>query len=145
LFVVGVPSILSEKLLTRDELHDLVKGFIVHFQSVGAEHPTNLVSQDSDFTTFTWQRALRWCPKELIDLINSKACRGAIMFNDTLTQEQCEELVLQLSKTDMPFQCAHGRPSLVPLTSFSENQNSPGESSRLPKLDGFAWSQFLAS
>lgn len=23
-----------------------------------------------------WMKALRWCPRELLDLINSKACRG---------------------------------------------------------------------
>ena len=34
---------------------------------------------------------------------------GAIMFNDSLTLEQCRGLVAKLSETDMPFQCAHGR------------------------------------
>lgn len=60
------------------------------------------------------------------------------MFNDTLTNEQCERLVQQLSCTAFPFQCAHGRfvpivcprdlyiltlgcdrPSLVPLTNVA--------------------------
>ena len=40
---------------------------------------------------------------------------GAIMFNDSLTLGQCQRLVQQLSQTAFPFQCAHGRPSLVPL------------------------------
>jgi hypothetical protein len=31
------------------------------------------------------------------------------MFNDSLTLEQCERLVGQLSATAFPFQCAHGR------------------------------------
>ena len=34
---------------------------------------------------------------------------GAIMFNDTLTLEQCKTLVSKLSDTALPFQCAHGR------------------------------------
>ena len=34
---------------------------------------------------------------------------GAIMFNDTLTLEQCKMLVSKLSDTALPFQCAHGR------------------------------------
>lgn len=34
---------------------------------------------------------------------------GAIMFNDSLTLDQCERLVTQLAKTALPFQCAHGR------------------------------------
>lgn len=40
---------------------------------------------------------------------------GAIMFNDPLSIEQCEELMERLSHTAIPFRCAHGRPSIVPL------------------------------
>lgn len=31
------------------------------------------------------------------------------MFNDPLTREQCERLLVELSQTSFPFQCAHGR------------------------------------
>ena len=34
---------------------------------------------------------------------------GAIMFNDSLSIEQCERLMAQLAETAFPFQCAHGR------------------------------------
>ena len=34
---------------------------------------------------------------------------GAIMFNDTLTMDQCKALIVRLSETALPFQCAHGR------------------------------------
>lgn len=37
------------------------------------------------------------------------------MFNDALTAEECEGLVRRLARCAFPFQCAHGRPSLVPL------------------------------
>ena len=37
------------------------------------------------------------------------------MFNDVLSKEQCEMLVRKLADCKFPFQCAHGRPSLVPL------------------------------
>jgi DNA mismatch repair protein MLH3 len=37
------------------------------------------------------------------------------MFNDNLSKEQCQELVLRLADCVFPFQCAHGRPSMVPL------------------------------
>ena len=40
---------------------------------------------------------------------------GAIMFNDVLTPEECRELVDRLAGSAFPFQCAHGRPSMVPL------------------------------
>ena len=37
------------------------------------------------------------------------------MFNDPLDKPQCEELVRRLAECVLPFQCAHGRPSMVPL------------------------------
>lgn len=55
------------------------------------------------------------CPQGIIDLLNSRACRGAIMFNDSLTMEECQVLVKRLARCAFPFQCAHGRPSMVPI------------------------------
>ena len=54
-------------------------------------------------------------PQGLLDMLNSRACRSAIMFNDELTKEECETLIHRLADCAFPFQCAHGRPSMVPL------------------------------
>ncbi|KAF9238762.1 hypothetical protein BU15DRAFT_88220 [Melanogaster broomeanus] len=89
IFVSAIPEVVGQKLLLGDELQGLIRGYL---------------DKESQ-----WVKALRWCPRELLDLINSKACRGAIMFNDPLNSEQCERLVKQLSATIFPFQCAHGR------------------------------------
>lgn len=40
------------------------------------------------------------------------------MFNDILSLEECEQLVTQLSRCAFPFQCAHGRPSMVPIVNI---------------------------
>lgn len=37
------------------------------------------------------------------------------MFNDVLSTEECRLLVDRLAGCAFPFQCAHGRPSMVPL------------------------------
>ena len=37
------------------------------------------------------------------------------MFNDPLSVEQCRDLLARLTECAFPFQCAHGRPSMVPL------------------------------
>lgn len=37
------------------------------------------------------------------------------MFNDPLSLEQCGSLLRRLTDCAFPFQCAHGRPSMVPL------------------------------
>ncbi|WVF69283.1 hypothetical protein IAT40_004059 [Kwoniella sp. CBS 6097] len=65
-----------------------------------------------------WGHELRYMPREMLELANSKACRGAIMFQDRLSHDQCTRLVNQLSRTRFPFMCAHGRPSMIPLVAL---------------------------
>ncbi|KAH0839814.1 hypothetical protein J3R83DRAFT_760 [Lanmaoa asiatica] len=128
-FVSAIPEIVSEKLLLGKEMQELVKGYIGSLESRELEprDPSSQFESASLDEETQWLKALRWCPRELLDLINSKACRGAIMFNDPLNLEQCERLVKQLSATIFPFQCAHGRPSLVPLTHLTSKNGGPRE------------------
>ncbi|KAK7470351.1 DNA mismatch repair protein [Stygiomarasmius scandens] len=126
-----IPEVVADKLLLENELRDLVKGYLVQVESdildISQFRTTHSESKirdgDDRHGRFEWLKALRWCPRELLDLVNSKACRGAIMFNDSLTKEQCERLVKQLSDTAFPFQCAHGRPSLVPLANIGSHSD----------------------
>jgi DNA mismatch repair protein MLH3 len=67
-----------------------------------------------------WLHHIGTCPPSLLDLVNSRACRSAVMFNDVLSTEECEELVLGLGRCVFPFQCAHGRPTLVPLVELGD-------------------------
>jgi DNA mismatch repair protein MLH3 len=41
------------------------------------------------------------------------------MFGDELSFQECCTLVKSLAECDFPFQCAHGRPSIVPLLQVS--------------------------
>ncbi|KAJ6515500.1 hypothetical protein C8R45DRAFT_956702 [Mycena sanguinolenta] len=120
-FVRCVPAVVADKLLLDDELRDFVKAFLAKMEidPLGAE--TDVRDDRDGDDEFRWLKALRWCPQQLLDLINSKACRGAIMFNDPLTHAQCEKLVDNLCRTAFPFQCAHGRPSLVPLIDLTDD------------------------
>ncbi|KAF8812208.1 hypothetical protein BYT27DRAFT_7159313 [Phlegmacium glaucopus] len=121
LYVSAIPEIVGDKLLQGDELRDFIKGFLSQIQhgELLLEFPLDFPSEKDqtgeDLDEYLWLKAVRKCPKGLLDLVNSKACRGAIMFNDSLSVPQCAKLVKQLSETAFPFQCAHGRPSLVPL------------------------------
>ena len=65
-----------------------------------------------------WVEKTKGCPQGIMDLINSRACRSAIMFNDELNVAECQGLVSRLASCRFPFQCAHGRPSMVPLLEF---------------------------
>eukprot|EP01134_Creolimax_fragrantissima_P000360 CFRG0360T1 len=54
-------------------------------------------------------------PRVMRRVFNNTACRGAIMFGDPLTSVQCRRIMDDLSKCNLPFQCAHGRPTMIPL------------------------------
>lgn len=75
----------------------------------------------------SWVQQMNGCPQGIVDLLNSRACRTAIMFNDPLNIEECQALISRLARCAFPFQCAHGRPSMVPildLRSLSETAAS---------------------
>ncbi len=48
------------------------------------------------------------------------------MFNDVLTMEECDALVQRLADCAFPFQCAHGRPSMVPLVGMGGGSDGLG-------------------
>jgi DNA mismatch repair protein MLH3 len=71
-------------------MQDLTKNFLAQLEADGTEHwpghgpmaPPDIVELNPvDETALNadtnWTRALRWCPQDILDLINSKACRGA--------------------------------------------------------------------
>ncbi|KAL9328310.1 hypothetical protein ACSQ67_003313 [Phaseolus vulgaris] len=62
-------------------------------------------------------------PPSVIRVLNSKACRGAIMFGDSLLPSECSLLVEELKHTSLCFQCAHGRPTTVPLVNLEALHN----------------------
>lgn len=89
---------------------------------VSASHlppPSSTTTPSSD-----WIRRLATCPPGLIDMLNSRACRSAIMFNDALSLEACEALVGRLAACVFPFMCAHGRPSMVPVLGLGGGSGS---------------------
>ncbi|KAF4972921.1 hypothetical protein FZEAL_9479 [Fusarium zealandicum] len=65
-----------------------------------------------------WTSLFHGCPRGILEMLHSRACRSAIMFNDVLTVKECEDLISRLSRCAFPFQCAHGRPSMAPLVDF---------------------------
>ncbi|KAJ6788054.1 hypothetical protein PWT90_09275 [Aphanocladium album] len=70
-------------------------------------------------------------PQLLIDLIRRDMWRAeedsglgcAIMFNDELTMAECAALIRRLAQCALPFQCAHGRPSMAPLVNLGDTAN----------------------
>lgn len=83
----------------------------------------------------SWVHKMSGCPQGIIDLLNSRACRGAIMFNDPLSLDECRTLVTRLAQCAFPFQCAHGRPSMIPILDLraqAEYDHSASDASIIP-------------
>ncbi|XP_056151814.1 DNA mismatch repair protein Mlh3 isoform X2 [Lampris incognitus] len=64
-------------------------------------------------------------PLTVLKVLASLACHGAIKFNDSLSYNECCSLVGSLSSCQLPFQCAHGRPSIAPLVDILHLDNDP--------------------
>ncbi len=102
-----VPVILGEQLTIDDFLEyiSLVKNGQFEFSET-----TKCLSKDVLKLALFQAR-----PPAVFRILISKACTGAIKFGDELSEEACRRLIFTLSSTDLPFQCAHGRPSICPL------------------------------
>lgn len=71
-------------------------------------------------TTHSYATLSTLRPPVVTRLLHSRACRSAIMFGDFLSVDQCKALLDELRQCQLPFQCAHGRPSVVPLAEFQD-------------------------
>ena len=54
-------------------------------------------------------------PPAVAAILATRACRSAVRFGDTLSRAVCVRLLAALAACRLPFQCAHGRPSIHPL------------------------------
>ncbi|KAL2785851.1 hypothetical protein BJX66DRAFT_314050 [Aspergillus keveii] len=112
--VSKLPAMIAERCRTEPELIvNIIRGEIWKRAEYGSSRPSSPAVGRMDRKD--WMARLASCPSGTLDLLNSRACRTAIMFNDVLTLEECQTLVRRLATCVFPFQCAHGRPSMVPL------------------------------
>ena len=88
------------------------------------EAATTAQNPSDDPDRYPWLRRIGDCPRGILDMLNSRSCRSAIMFNDELTVEDCEVLIKRLALCAFPFQCAHGRPSMIPLVQLESSSSS---------------------
>ncbi|KAF7171437.1 hypothetical protein CNMCM5623_003795 [Aspergillus felis] len=140
-FVVvhSLPTLIAERCRVEPNLvSDLIRGELWKHEENGRGALTLSAGQAQRSkihrdelgceTEDSWVERLKSCPRGIIDLLNSRACRTAIMFNDALTTEECESLIGRLARCVLPFQCAHGRPSMIPILDLREGEESLGKS-----------------
>ncbi|WOO77767.1 DNA mismatch repair protein MLH3 [Vanrija pseudolonga] len=119
--VTCVPALL-ERLARKDtaELTRLLKLYLPELGERGAEIDAVVAGLDGDARA----RVQALMPREMVELANSKACRGAIMFEDKLDAEQSARLVARLADTRTPWVCAHGRPTFVPACAWPSDKKN---------------------
>ncbi|KAM4853481.1 DNA mismatch repair protein Mlh3 isoform 1-T2 [Thomomys bottae] len=83
-------------------------------------------------------------PLTVQKVLASQACHGAIKFNDALSLEESSRLIEALSSCQLPFQCAHGRPSMLPLADLDHLEQEKQVKPNLAKLRKLAqaWHRF---
>jgi DNA mismatch repair protein MLH3 len=112
--ILTLPPCISSRLHTSPHLLIELLRTEIHNDSNIPNH-TITSSATKIHIKHTWLQHIASCPRGILSLLNSRACRSAVMFNDVLDREQCQGLVDRVKGTAFPFVCAHGRNSMVPL------------------------------
>ena len=96
--------------------HDsfMVDALPVHLQDRSAS-----LVLDGIATALEERGAKKASSEVLRETVAQAACRSAIKQGDSLSKEALERLVSDLEKTEMPYTCPHGRPTLI-FQSYTE-------------------------
>lgn len=117
--ITSLPSILQEKI--KKDADFLRNTLLQHLYEMKSHRPKIASFLTHKQPTAKWWTVIPSIPRVLIEIMNSKACRSAIMFGDELSLSECEILISDLSKCQLPFYCAHGRPSIVPVADLTDH------------------------
>ncbi|KAM6205409.1 DNA mismatch repair protein Mlh3 isoform 1-T1 [Sarcoramphus papa] len=93
-----------------------------------------LIQEQVELVQTTGGGARGTLPLTFLKVLASQACHGAIKFNERLTLEESCRLIEALSSCQLPFQCAHGRPSMMPLADIDHLQQEKQPKPNLTRL-----------
>ncbi|NXN98581.1 MLH3 protein, partial [Rhinopomastus cyanomelas] len=93
-----------------------------------------LLQEQVELVQTTGGGARGMLPLTFLKVLASQACHGAVKFNEPLTLEESCRLIEALSSCQLPFQCAHGRPSMLPLADIDHLQQEKQLKPNLARL-----------
>ncbi|XP_054682650.1 DNA mismatch repair protein Mlh3 isoform X2 [Grus americana] len=93
-----------------------------------------LIQEQVELVQTTGGGARGTLPLTFLKVLASQACHGAIKFNEHLTLDESCRLIEALSSCQLPFQCAHGRPSMMPLADIDHLQQEKQPKPNLVRL-----------
>jgi DNA mismatch repair ATPase MutL len=108
-----------------------------HGRGGSSAHPSHDERELHPVNSHGWTRSMAGCPAGIVDMLNSRACRSAVMFNDPLTLDESAAMIARLAACAFPFQCAHGRPSVVPLLRLAEAAPKGGAEGPVEFVEAF--------
>ncbi|NWS42265.1 MLH3 protein, partial [Probosciger aterrimus] len=103
-------------------------------QPVAKSIVEEFIQEQVELVQTTGGRAQGTLPLTFLKVLASQACHGAIKFNEHLTLEESCRLIEALSSCQLPFQCAHGRPSMMPLADTEHLQEDKQPKPNLARL-----------
>lgn len=120
IYITHIPQLITDRCISD---HSILKNII-------REHMYWIIEQTDEFAI------TNTCPRGILEILKSRACRSAIMFNDELNRGECSTIVKKLSVCNFPFQCAHGRPSAIPIQ-LNTSSSIPHTTQRSTNWDRF--------
>nr|ABK35674.1 putative mismatch repair protein [Tetrahymena thermophila] len=93
----GEPNLYINQLPSSKHIQFNINDFDEIFQ--------NINNEETDIETFR--------PKKIQRILASKACRSSIMIGTALNKSSMKQILLNLSKLQSPWNCPHGRPTMV--------------------------------
>lgn len=126
------PIVISVTAKEADVLHNYGK----YFKELGFEIedfgmnayavrgvPYDLFSYDmkelfEEILTELSESPVRGVPQIIREKIASMACKAAVKGNNSLTYEEADKLIEQLLELDNPYNCPHGRPTIITMSKY---------------------------
>lgn len=64
------------------------------------------------------ENQIKGVPQIIREKIASMACKAAVKGNNTLSYEEADRLIEQLLELDNPYNCPHGRPTIISMSKY---------------------------
>lgn len=114
----------------------LINGYEQYFKELGFEIedfgmnafavrgvPIDLFGHDikelfEEILTQMTESPVRGVPQIIREKIASMACKAAVKGNNSLTYEEADKLIEQLLELDNPYNCPHGRPTIISMSKY---------------------------
>nr|MDE7478920.1 DNA mismatch repair protein MutL [Lachnospiraceae bacterium] len=115
---------------------DLINGYEQYFKELGFEIedfgmnafairgvPLDLFGHDikdlfEEVLTQMTESPVRGVPLIIREKIASMACKAAVKGNNSLSYEEADKLIEQLLELDNPYNCPHGRPTMISMSKY---------------------------